>query len=275
MAIFISICEKCKRKVRLPSSAVPGKVYTCARCGGQVVARVPTPQQDPQKEQGQPDTKDEGPDWELSPERKGELFLEACPVCLKGSVFRDKHAEDGHTFLCDNCASVLTETIFGFMYTSLDTRFEESKGSLLQQTLTKPELVKMAAEAREEKPEEAPAPAAAEAGREAAGAEKAPGPQQAPRTEEAPPKLTPEGEAPAVADKAAPPGPGKPEPAAAEEEDLWWEIDEEAMAKAGKKAPVPRKKGPVTVDDLLEELGQQPGRKSAGTKPSGAKPKKS
>ena len=44
---------------------------------------------------------------------------------------------------------------------------------------------------------------------------------------------------------------------AKEGEDLWWTLDEEELARRGKRAPRPGPKKDLTVDDLLDELKRQ------------------
>ena len=153
---------------------------------------------------------------DIPADRKGDLLLQNCPVCQTGQVFGDRQSRGEPRYLCDSCESVLKETIFGFTYETLDRRFTKACEALSGQTLTQPDLAALVAKPKPK----AEAPEAEPAEAEADAAEASSEPETAP----------PSGE-------------------------LFWEIDEEAMAERRKKEDE-RKQGGVTVDDLLEELSE-------------------
>jgi hypothetical protein len=89
-----------------------------------------------------------------APARKAEVFLPVCLVCEAGPI-RIKGVEGDETvYVCDTCQSLLKESLFGFQYSTIDSRFEKLKAELANQTFTKVEILDMArkTEKSEKKP---------------------------------------------------------------------------------------------------------------------------
>lgn len=229
------MCTECKKRLRLPGDAEAGKTFKCPNCGAkQVVMGAEAEKRDSSALKAQPKPP-KLPRKDIPPERKGELLLELCPVCGSGQVFQDKLHEEGQEFICDACDSVLSETIFGFVYQKIDDRFAEAREKLANQTFTKLDLVGLVARMKAEFEQKEP-PTALPPSQEKTAAPAAPPSAEATQR---------------PAEGASPPPPAEPPI-----EELWWEVDEEAMA-ARRKEESQRKTGAVTVDDLLEELGKE------------------
>lgn len=218
-----------------------------------------------------PDSDAGGNEVPKSPKSE-DLFLPACPVCAMGKVVKDTSDSKEDRYSCTKCSSVLSETIFGFVYTSVDEKQHSDVQGLKNQTFTKQQLVKLSVEASEtgksafrKKTDEPEGPAGVTARQQAvrramqkratAAAEKTKS-QEAPKTAAADPRA-----APAAAGEAAPPEQPEPEGSATavdesvgkellrelrgdgadsagdedDGDDLWWEVDEEALARREKQ----------------------------------------
>lgn len=261
-----SPCPGCGKSLRFPPGTQPGKHFKCPRCATRVA--VPGP----------------------AAKREAPAFLETCPACAKGRVIAEKGGEEG-TFACTHCESRISETMLGFLYIKIDPAFVPDAEAVKSRLFTRPQLknlseaaartgkTSLAAEGAPARPAPKPKPAPpAPAEPEAAPAEPPLTPAQPKQqgglaAEPAPPSEAPaaptaEGE-PAPEEglsaedlmgelEAAGPGDGLEDA----EEDLWWEVDEEALAARG-DAPAPPADSPKSgdgegegfnVDDLLDDL---------------------
>lgn len=195
-----------------------------------------------------------------------KLFLPACVVCAKGRVLYSTDPDAADTYSCTHCSSRIVETILGYVFKEVDAGYLDKADDLKKRTFTKPQLVHLATQTvrlghsalvdrpadkagAEAVPTRKPRPAdAATAPRPAAPPKPAPRPKQ---------ESVPSGDAllkELVSDES-------PKPAA--DDDLWWEIDVEEVAR--RKADKARAKAPpgpepsqkpdgVSIDDLLDEL---------------------
>lgn len=203
----------------------------------------------------------------------GDLLLPACPICVRGKVVKDLTDRQNESYVCTNCTSKLSETVFGFVYATVDETYARSADDIKSETFTKPRLIELSVETS--KTEKSPLTGAPASGR---GASARPKPTAAPE--------------PLLDKLVVPPGgPSKPKPkplvsgrrtrkseakvdgqallrdlmgddeAAAskvQDDDLWWEIDEEELAKRNAKqgppSQAPKKSGDLGIDDLLGDL---------------------
>ena len=186
-----------------------------------------------------------------------KVFLPVCPVCVRGKVVKDVTDEQADSYVCTNCGSKLSETIFGFVYLTIDETYVTNPDAIKNRTFTKPQLAELSAKAAKSgesslasiKPKEAPAK---------------PPPKPAPKPSPPPPPAPVQTKADADAaqegrELVAELAQGAP----AADEELWWEIDEEELARRQASTPEPsppakqpRQPGEVTIDDLLEDLGK-------------------
>ena len=240
MAAPVEICPGCGKKLKLPPGTPPGTKFNCPKCGamstlGEAEPVGPDAPSDPEAASESAAAalkalvKPRIPRKAIPAERRGELLLATCPVCGIGEVFADKQSQDEHTYSCDACDSVLRESFIGFVYGKVDERFGKAQQELPGKTFTRPDLKALGAEAKRE-------PDTSESsGERAAGADQ---PDQGDETG------PPAGASEMVSDAAA-----------QESGELFWEIDEEAMAERRRKE-AERKQSSVTVDDLLDELSK-------------------
>jgi len=193
--------------------------------------------------------------------KSGEPFLPACPVCAIGKVIKDTSNRKEEIYTCTKCSSQLSETIFGFVYTQVDEKQHKDVEGLKKQTFTKQQLVKLSDQAREtgrsaflKKDEIRPGDGitARQQAIRTAMEKRAQLNQQ--KTKGGP------GTSGAKPEAEAPKAPGEPDEDAEgeeagvgqellrelraegtagapveDEEDLWWEVDEEALAERKKR----------------------------------------
>lgn len=125
------ICPECGVRFALP---VNGKnAITCPKCRSKFSPVGPS-----ESDAAAPAVAPEAP--KPSPtQEQGEAFLKPCPVCGGGEVV-SQPGGDAVRFACTRCTSVLEETTFGYTYVAVDPAYQEDKGDLLHDTLTRDDL---------------------------------------------------------------------------------------------------------------------------------------
>lgn len=250
-------CPGCGKSLRFPPGTPAGKKFKCPRCATRVTVPGAAPQQ------------------------TEVVFLATCPACAQGRVVPEKGAEE-ETFACTHCKTRISETMLGFLFLAVDEEFVPNAAPITSQVFTRPQLKNLSEEAARSGASTLRALAAAPPG---AGAKA--------KTKPSPPASEPAEDTGQEAPKPPPPDAGSrpaeeteegaepDEPTlsakdlledleqtgegAENDEDLWWEVDEEALAERGGKNPSrpplrrqkPGKKGSennLNVDDLLDEL---------------------
>jgi hypothetical protein len=203
------------------------------------------------------------------PGEHGKALLAVCPVCARGEV-KALAEPESDTYVCVHCGSRVSETILGFVFKTVNETYVRRPEAVKNKAFTKAQLFQLSAQAAS-----SGASAFGEAGQPPPKTKPSPPPRPRPaEAEPPPPPPPPEAQEPA---KAEPPVDGKAllrelaeggseAGAAADEggEDIWWEVDEEELAKrqaAGpaqakdKAAPENKPAGP-SVDDLLDDIGK-------------------
>lgn len=196
-------CPSCGREMSQSDSDINlGGKIVCSHCGEELTVRR---------------SLDDTPAQDV---KRGEEFLSHCPICEEGSVFAAESQGDDRVYRCDSCDSVLKESIFGFGYDRIDTRFENRKSEYSNKFFTKPEIL--------------------------AAAEKIRKSRKAPKSSS---KIRPVEDS--DSSSAAPESPDNAT------EELWWQLDREELAR--RKAKETRRKRDVTVDDLMDEINKKEG----------------
>ncbi len=130
------VCPQCTARFSLPLSGK--KEVTCPKCRAKFSPLDP----DAAPETAPPPR----PSKKTARKAAGEVFLSTCPICGAGKVIKDRDGDE-ERFVCTKCSSVMEQTIYGYSYIRIDPEFEDEKGDLLNEPITKDDLDLMVQEA--------------------------------------------------------------------------------------------------------------------------------